>query len=142
MGIRRMAASLVLVLGLGLAAAAWAQGGYQPRFSGDPAHSEAEAAALGYMRTVAAAQREYKKKRGAYATALADLVHVGSFTRRMVNTDRGDYAAHFRSTGKAFSLALTPKQFDPQHRAFYVDDTGKIRAEEDRPATADSPPLK
>ena len=115
---------------------------YTPKFPGDPAQSNAEAAALGYMRTVGTAQREYKKKHAGYATSLASLVGTGSFTRRMATTDRGDYTVKFRSTGKDFSLSLVPKTFDAAHRAFYMDDTGTIRAEESQPATATSDPVK
>ena len=130
------------VLALSLHAAA--QTTYTPQFKGDPAHSSAEAAALGYMRTVIYAQRVYYKKHAAYATSLAELVGSSSFTRRMTNTDRGDYTVHFTSTnaGKNFSLSLAPKQFDPAHRAFFADDTGTIRAENDQPATASSPKVK
>ena len=115
---------------------------YTPKFPGDPAQSNAEAAALGYMRTVATAQRAYKKKHGTYATSLAGLVGSGSFTRRMVATDRGDYTVKFTSTGQNFSLSLTPKSFDAAHRAFFMDDTGTIRAEATKPATASSEPVK
>jgi hypothetical protein len=132
---------IIIVLAI-LSPLASAQTGYQPKFKGDPAHSDAEAAALGYMRTVVIAQRLYKKKHPEYATSLASLVGSGSFTRRMVNTERGDYTAQFRSTGKNFSLAMVPRQYDAAHRAFFVDDTGTIRAEDDKPATAPSPPLK
>jgi len=68
---------------------ATAQTTYQPKFRGDPARSDPEAAALGYMRTVLRAQKLYKKKNGRYAASLAELVHTGSFTRRMVNPNRG-----------------------------------------------------
>lgn len=115
---------------------------YTPKFPGDPAQSNAEAAALGYMRTVGTAQRAYKKKHGTYATSLAALVGSGSFTRRMVATDRGDYTVKFSSTGQNFSLSLIPKSFDAAHRAFFMDDTGTIRAEETKPATASSEPVK
>jgi hypothetical protein len=115
---------------------------YTPKFPGDPAQSNAEAAALGYMRTVGMAQRMYKKKHGAYATSLAELVGSGSFTRRMVATDRGDYTVKFQSKGKDYSLSLVPKTFDPAHRAFYMDETGTIRAEETKPATASSEPVR
>jgi hypothetical protein len=128
------------VLALSLLAAA--QTAYTPQFKGDPAHSTAEAAALGYMRTVIYAQRVYYKKHAAYATSLAGLVGSSSFTRRMTNPDRGDYTVHFTSTGKNFSLSLAPKQFDAAHRAFFADDTGTIRAENDQPASASSPKLK
>jgi hypothetical protein len=128
------------VLALSLLAAA--QTAYTPQFKGDPAHSTAEAAALGYMRTVIYAQRVYYKKHAAYATSLAELVGSSSFTRRMTNPDRGDYTVHFTSTGKNFSLSLAPKQFDAAHRAFFADDTGTIRAENDQPASASSPKLK
>lgn len=136
----RYARKLAIIIALAIAAAA--QTDYQPKFRGDPAHSDAEAAALGYMRTVASAQREYKKKNGAYATTLPQLVGSVSFTRRMIKTDRGDYTVRFHSTGKEYSLALVPKQFDAAHRAFYVDDTGVIRAEADKLASKESPPLK
>lgn len=136
-------ALLTLTLALSCGAVAQADApAYTPKFAGDPAHSNAEGAALGYMRTVGSAQREYKKKHGAYATSLASLVGSGSFTRRMVSTDRGDYTAKFQSTGKNYSLALVPRTFDAAHRAFYVDETGNIRADDARPATASSDPLK
>ncbi|HVP52481.1 MAG TPA: hypothetical protein VMT05_10245 [Terriglobales bacterium] len=107
-----------------------------------PARSQDESVSLGYMRTVVNAQKNYKKKYGQYATSLAALVHSGSFTRRMANTDRGVYTVQFHGKPEAYSLVLAPKQFDPDHRAFYVDETGKIRVEEDRAATAESPLLK
>lgn len=122
--------------------AAAAQTAYTPKFPGDPAHSNAEAAALGYMRTVLSAQREYRKKHGGYATSLAALVHSGSFTKRMTNTDRGDYTVHFGGTKDGFSLGLIPKRFDAEHRAFYSDESGKIRVEQEKPATAQSEILK
>jgi hypothetical protein len=129
------------VFALSLLAAA--QTTYTPQFKGDPAHSTAEAAALGYMRTVLYAQRVYHKKHAVYATSLAELVGSSSFTRRMINPERGDYTAHFTSAnGKNFSLSMVPKQFDPAHRAFFADDTGTIRAENDQPATASSPKIK
>jgi hypothetical protein len=117
---------------------------YTPKFAGDPAHSDAEAAALGYIRTVIVAQKNYKKKHDSYATSLAGLVHTGSFTQRMTKTDRGDYYVSFHSEGKGtgFSVALTPKQYDAAHRAFYSDDTGVMRVEESKEATENSPKLK
>jgi hypothetical protein len=114
---------------------------YTPKFPGDPAHSNAEAAALGYMRTVAYSQNVYKKKHGAYATSLAALVGTHSFTRRMTSPDRGDYTAKFHSTGKDWSLALVPKTFDAAHRAFYIDDTGTLRAEDAQAASVSSEPI-
>ncbi len=116
---------------------------YQPKFKGDPARSDSEAAALGYIRTVVRSQNLYKKKYGHYATALTQLVHSGSFTRRMASTDRGDYSVHFKSTKDGYDLALTPKQLDSQHRAFYSSDDGVIHADEQSStATKDSPVLK
>ena len=50
----------------------------------------------GYMRTVLRAQKQYKKKNDKFATSLSDLVHTGSFTKRMVNPDRGDYSVGFK----------------------------------------------
>ena len=121
---------------------ATAQSTYQAKFKGDPARSESEAAALGYMRTVLRAQREYQKKNGKYAATLADLVHTGSFTRRMVNPERGDYTGSFRSHKDGFQLTMTPKQLDAQHRSFYAEEDGVIHADEEKAADADSPKVK
>jgi type II secretory pathway pseudopilin PulG len=107
-----------------------------------PARSQDESVSLGYMHTVVNAQKNYKKKYGQYATSLEALVHSGSFTRRMANTDRGAYTVQFHGKPEAYWLVLIPKQFDPDHRAFYVDETGKIRVAEDQPASAESPVLK
>jgi len=138
----RRAVTCILAGILAFTVTAAAQTAYQPRFPGDPARSDSEAAALGYMRTVLRAQRQYNKKNGHYAKSLADLVHTGSFTRRMTNPDRGDYSVSFRSKKDAFQLALTPKQMDAQHRSFYADEDGMIHADEEKPADEKSPVVK
>ncbi len=122
--------------------AAAAQAPYQPKFKGDPAKSDSEAAALGYMRTVLRAQRIYQKKNNKFAASLADLVHTGSFTKRMVKPDRGDYSVGFRSHKDGFELTLTPKQLDAEHRSFYADEDGQIHADDQAPATEKSPVVK
>ena len=125
-------------------AAAAAAPAYKPKFVGDPAHSDAEAGALGYIRTVLTAQKLYKKKHDTFAASLASLVHTGSFTQRMTKTDRGEYYVSFHAEGKGtgFSLSLTPKQYDEAHRAFFGDDTGFLRVETDKEATENSPRLR
>lgn len=115
---------------------------YQPKFAGDKAHSEAEASALGYMRTVVSAQKVYKKKHTSYATSLAALVGSASFTRRMVDTKRGDYTVSFKPKSEGYTLTLTPHQFDADHRAFYVDESGVFRGEDAKGASASSPILE
>src|SRR5947209_11732644 len=86
--------TMAVVLSAGMAVA---QAAYTPKFPGDPARSDSEASALGYMRTVIRAEHLYQKKNdGKYATSLAQLVHTGSFTKRMAATDRGDYTVIFR----------------------------------------------
>jgi opacity protein-like surface antigen len=137
----RGVAVLALICLLG-AAAATAQAVYQPKFPGDPARSESEASALGYMRTVLRAQREYKKKNDHYATSLAALIHTGSFTSRMVNPDRGDYTVGFKSKKNGFELALTPKELSPELRSFYADEDGEIHADEEKAADNGSPKVK
>ena len=133
-------AAIVLVICL----AAAAQTPYQPKFKGDPAKSDSEAAALGYMRTVLRAQKTYQKKNNKYAASLSDLVHTGSFTKRMVNPDRGDYAVGFKANKNkdGFELTLTPKQLDAEHRSFYADEDGQIHADDQAPATDKSPIVK
>jgi hypothetical protein len=106
------------------------------------ARSQDETVTLGYMRTVVNAEKNYKRKNGEYASSLAALVHSGSFTKRMAATDRGAYTVQFHGKATGYSLSLLPRNFAPDHRAFFVDDTGKIRVEEDKPATAESPLLK
>ncbi len=117
---------------------------YKPKFAGDPARSDAEAGALGYIRTVLNAQKLYNRKHNSFATSLPGLVHTGSFTQRMTKTDRGEYYVGFHSEGKGtgFSVALTPKQYDATHRAFFGDDSGVIRVEDSKEATENSPKLK
>jgi hypothetical protein len=138
--IRRTTAIALVMAGL----AAAAQTTYQPKFKGDPARSESEAAALGYMRTVIRAQKAYQKKNTKFATSLADLVHTGSFTKRMVDPDRGDYTVGFRShkDKDGYELTLTPKQIDADHRSFYANEDGQIHGDDQGPANDKSPVVK
>src|SRR6202044_451082 len=99
---------------------------YQPKFPGDPARSDSEAAALAYMRVVLRAQHHFQKQYGHFATSLAELVHTGTFTKRMVNPDRGDYLAGFKGKKDSFILTMTPQHLDAEHRSFYAEDDGKI----------------
>ncbi|SRR6266849_7652045 len=122
--------------------AAGGQTTYQPKFKGDPAKSDSEAAALGYMRTVLRAQKLYKKKNDKFAASLADLVHTGSFTKRMVNPERGDYSVGFKPNKDGFDLTLTPKQLDAEHRSFYADEDGIIHGDDQGPANEKSPVVK
>jgi hypothetical protein len=117
-------------------------GTYQPKFKGDPARSDSEAAALAYMRVVIRAQHHFNKQYDHYATSLAELVHTGSFTKRMVNPDRGDYTVSFHGKKDSYVLSMMPKQLDATHRSFYAEDDGKIRADEEKPADDKSPILK
>ncbi len=115
---------------------------YQPKFHGDPARSDSEAAALAYMRVVLRAQRQFNKQYDHFATSLEELVHSGSFTKRMVNPDRGDYTANFKGKKDSFVFTMTPKNMDAQHRSFYAEDDGKIHADEAKPADSNSPLVK
>ena len=133
-----IAAVLLLAGGLG----ATAQTAYQPKFNGDPARSESEANALGYLRTLTRAQHVYYKKNAAYASSLAQLVHTGSFTRRMANPDRGDYTVNFQARKDGYEVTLVPKQLDAEHRSFYANEDGMIHADEEKAATQDSPKIK
>jgi hypothetical protein len=118
---------------------------YQPKFPGDPAHSESEALALAYMRVVIRAQNLYEKRHQHYATSLPELAGTGSFTKRMASTtERGDYTVDFHSKNKgdAYTLSMIPKQYDSQHRAFFASDDGVMHAEEGKPASEESPKIK
>ena len=115
---------------------------YKPKFAGDPARSDSEAAALAYMRVVLRAQRQFNKQYDHFATSLAELVHSGSFTKRMVNPDRGDYLVGFKGKKDSFVLTMTPQHLDATHRSFYAEDDGKIHADEEKPADAKSPVIK
>jgi hypothetical protein len=115
---------------------------YKPKFSGDPARSESEAAALAYMRVVLRAQHRFEKQYGHFATSLAELVHSGSFTKRMVDPHRGDYTAGFKGKKDSFILTMTPEHLDAEHRSFYAEDDGKIHADDEKPADSNSPIVK
>jgi hypothetical protein len=137
----------VSVLGAGLM---WAQApaAYQPKFPGDPARSESEAQALGYMRVVLRAERIYKKRHDKYTDSLEGLAGTGSFTKRMAHsTDRGDYTASFRThkdgpNHDGFVFIMTPKQLDSEHRSFYAEDDGIIHADDQKPADLSSPKVQ
>lgn len=142
-----IAVSVVLMAALlpALAAAQIPAPAYQPKFKGDPARSDSEAAALGYLRTFLRAQKIYKKKNGHYAGTLLDLSKTGSFTRRMASsTDRGDYTVkfHYHKDKDTFEITMVPKQQDPTHRSFFSDDQGKIRDDEQKEADEGSDILK
>jgi hypothetical protein len=115
---------------------------YQPKFPGDPARSDSEAAALAYMRVVIRAQRRFQKQYGHFATSLSELVHSGSFTKRMVDPQRGDYTAGFKGKKDSFILTMSPQHLDAQHRSFYAEDDGKIHGDEEKPADTNSPVVK
>jgi hypothetical protein len=116
---------------------------YQPKFAGDPARSESEAQALGYMRVVLRAQHEYKKRHDKFAESLEALAGTGSFTKRMAQTtDRGDYTASFRAHKDGFVLTMTPKHMDSEHRSFYAEDNGVIHADDQKAADLDSPKVQ
>lgn len=115
------------------------QSTYKPKFPGDPAHSDSEAAALAYMRVVIRAQKQFNKQNGHYATTLAELVHTGSFTKRMVNPDRGDYTASFKGKKDSYVLTMTPNHMDADHRSFYADEDGKIHGDAENAADEKSP---
>ena len=116
---------------------------YQPKFPGDPARSESEAQALGYMRVVLRAQREYKKRHDKFASSLASLAGTASMTKRMAaTTDRGDYTVGFRSHKDGFVLTLTPRQLDHEHRSFYAEEDMLIHADDEKAADENSPRIK
>ena len=123
-------------------------GTYQPKFPGDPARSESEAQALGYMRVVLRAEREYKKRHGKYTDSLAALAGTGTFTKRMAHsTERGDYTASFRPNHDrpnldGFVLTMTPKQMDSERRSFYAEEDGVIHGDDQKAADLDSPRVK
>ncbi len=135
------AVALTAIL-LGILAVGQSGGEYKPKFAGDPARSESEAAALGYVRTVLYSERIFHKRHGKYAASLAELVGQGSFTKRMVNPSRGDYTVRYHAKNDGFTLVMEPKQVDATHRSFYADETGKIRGEEGKTATAESEVVK
>jgi hypothetical protein len=116
---------------------------YRPKFAGDPARSQSEALALGYMRVVLTAERLYKQKHGKYAATLPALVGHGSFTKRMTDPNRGDYKVRFKGTGDGFALWMDARpQPSPRQRSFFADERGAIRAEESQSAGPDSPVAK
>lgn len=148
MWVRRFGALLLAVVVMGALPAAGqapAQTStpYQPKFPGDPAHSDSEAQALGYMRVVLRAQREYKKRHSKFAPSLMALAGTGSLTKRMAKTtDRGDYTVGFRAEKEGFVLTMTPKQMDAEHRSFYAEEDGVIHGDDQKAADASSPKVK
>lgn len=147
-----VATALVVAALMTAALAQTPQPTYQPKFKGDPARSDSEAEALGYLRTFLRAQKIYKKKNDRFATSLMELSKTGSFTRRMASsTNRGDYTVKFipHKEKDTFEILMTPKQLDPTHRSFYAKnegttrrEDGAIRVDEQKEADEHSPILK
>ena len=131
----------ITVIGLAVSLVA-AQTNYQPKFPGDPARSDSEAAALGYMRTVLRAQHQYEKKNGTlrlrWQSWCTPVRLPAGWSIPIVAT----YPVGFRSHKDGFVLTLTPKQLSADHRSFYAEDDGKIHAEETKAADEDSPIVK
>jgi hypothetical protein len=94
------------------------------------------------MRVVIRAEKAFNKQYDHFALTLAELVHSGSFTKRMVDPNRGDYTASYKGKKDSYVLTMTPKNMDAQHRSFYAEDDGKIHADETKPADGDSPVVK
>jgi hypothetical protein len=117
-------------------------GTYTPKYKGDPAQSDSEFAALAYMRVVIRAQKQFNKQYEHYATTLTELVHSGSFTKRMVSPNRGDYTVGFKGKKDSYILTMMPKVLDATHRSFYAEDDGKIHADDSKPADKDSPVVR
>ena len=115
---------------------------YTPKYKGDPAQSDSEFVALAYMRGVVRAQKLFNKQYGHYATTLNELVHTGSFTKRMVNPNRGDYTVGFKGKKDSYILTMMPKVLDATHRSFYADEDSKIHADDSKAADASSPVVR
>jgi opacity protein-like surface antigen len=133
--------AVALILSTVLASA---QAVYQPKYKGDPARSDSEAVAIAYLKTFLRAQHAYKKKNQHFATSLLELRKTGSFTPRMANPNRGDYTVKFKANKEkdTFEITMAPKQIATDHRSFYSDNEGKIRADEQNEANEGSPLLK
>ncbi len=119
-----------------------APGTYTPKYKGDPAQSDSEFAALAYMRVVIRAEKQFNKQYGHYALTLNELVHSGTFTKRMVNPNRGDYTVGYKGKKDSYILTMMPKTLDGAHRSFYAEDDGKIHADDSKPADKDSPVVR
>ena len=109
---------------------------YQPKFPGDPARSDSEAAALAYMRVVLRAQHQFKS-----STAISPHPSPNSSTPDpSPNAWSIPIAATtppaFKGKKDSFILTMTPNHLDAQHRSFYAEDDGKIHADEEKPADA------
>jgi hypothetical protein len=141
---RQYFAGLIAVALMGAGALfAQASAEYKPQFKGDPARSDSEAQALGYMRVVLRAERGYKKRHDKFADSLESLAGTGSFTKRMAHsTDRGDYVVSFRTHKDGFVLIMTPKHMDSEHRSFYAEEDGIIHADDQKPADLSSPKVQ
>lgn len=115
---------------------------YTPKYKGDPAQSDSEFAALAYMRVVIRAEKQFNKQYGHYALTLNELVHSGTFTKRMVSPNRGDYTVGYKGKKESYILTMMPKVLDATHRSFYAEDDAKIHADDSKPADKDSPVVR
>ena len=117
--------------------AAAAQTPYQPKFKGDPAKSDSEAAALGYMRTVLRAQKDLQEEEQQVCR-----LACRPGPHRIVYQAHGEPGSwrllrRLQPNKDGFDLTLTPKQLDAEHRSFYADEDGVIHARRPGPGNGE-----
>ena len=67
------------------------------------------------MRVVIRAENQFNRQYKHYALTLSELVHSGTFTKRMVDPNRGDYTASYKGKKDSYVLTMTPKTLDATH---------------------------
>lgn len=134
----------ILLLILGIAASACSSSGSQGTVTKSAARAADENAALGAIRQVNEAQSTHFKLNRRYAITLEELV-----TARLLNAEPTaeqtgyDFRLRPAADAQTYRLIVTPSDASASSaRRFFLDQTGVIRAEVGKEATAESPAVQ
>lgn len=100
-----------------------------------------EAAAAGSFAAINQAQQDFIRRTRRYALTFTELIEAKLLNQRPSKEALG-YEVTLRPSADAVSYTViaTPLSPSPSARHLFTDNSGIIRAQENQPATADSPP--
>jgi len=105
-----------------------------------PAKAPDEMAAIEAVRKVTDAQTNFMQRTRRYAQTFAELISGNLLPAEPTKADTG-YDFLLLPSPDAIHYTVTATPTAPGARYFFADETGVIRAEKDKPATAGSPQL-
>lgn len=99
-----------------------------------------ESAALDAIAKINAAESNYFRRNRRYALTIDELVDAHLLDSAPASAQTGyDFSLRPSADAQMYSLSVNPTAPTPSARHFFTDNSGAVRAEAGRDATADSP---